>query len=221
MAATPPLICYNPLVPSPAHDNFRKSMNLDFDALREGTGYDMVAFDGMTADEKSAVVKEILARGDEPLDWRDMEVLSHENSREAFDRLRDELVGRSCDQQSKALRYVFQAERRMGEAVFDNMLARILDAVTSEDGVVQSLICVDMYCGPRTKAALDRGMRERPDVAIHFACKLLNLAEVEDDWVDFDPRYRPTLIKLLPGSTSAERTEALAKVDQWLAAAGK
>ncbi|CAN5402091.1 hypothetical protein BH10PLA1_BH10PLA1_15420 [soil metagenome] len=209
-------------MPSPAYDTFRKSMKLDFDAWKEGTGYDMDAFDGMTADEKTAVVKEILARGtEEPLDWRDMEILSHENSREAFDRLRDELVGRSCDQQSKALRYTFQAERRMGEAVFDNMLARILDAVTSDDGVTQSLICVDMYCGPRTKAALDRGMRERPDVAIHFACKLLNLAEVADDWVDFDPRYRPTLVKLLPGSRPAERAEALAKVDQWLAKAGK
>lgn len=208
-------------MPSPAYETFRKSMTLDFDAIREGTGYDMDAFDAMTAEEKVGFVKDILARGPEPLNWRDMEVLSHENSREAFDRLRDELVGRSCDQQSKALRFLFQAERRMGEAVFDNMLGRILDAVTSDDGVTQSLICVDMHCGPKTRAALDRGMRERPDVAIHFACKLLNLAEVADDWVDFDPKYRPTLIKLLPGSTPAERADALAKVDQWLADAAK
>jgi len=202
-------------MPSPAHDKFRKSMNLDYEAWREGTPYDMEAFAEMTDAEKQAVIKETKAKGKGDLDWRDMEILAHDNSNDSFDRLRDELVGGSADTRAKALRQLY-AMKRMNRAVYDLKLSQILDDVTSDDGVTSSLLRVDEYCGEHTRMALLRGVRDRPDVALHFAANLMDQAGLSNDMAAFDPKFRPTLLKLLPDEKPEVRAAALKQVFEWL-----
>lgn len=204
-----------PAAPSAACVKFRKSMILDFDAWHDGTGYDMAAFAEMTDAEKAQILSEIKGKGNGEIDWRDMEVLGHDNSRESFDRLRDELVGGSADQRAKALSKLYDM-KRMNDAVFDINLSRILDDVTHQDGTVWSLMCVDRHCGENTRKALLRGTRDRPDIAIHFASKLMDLANLSNDMAAFDPKFRPTLLKLLPDQPDDVRQDAMQKVWAWL-----
>jgi membrane protease subunit (stomatin/prohibitin family) len=130
--------------------------------------------------------------------WRDMEVLGRDNSTEAFDRLRDELAGGSAATRAWALREV-NAAGRMTPSVFDRKLGQLLDDVTVEDGLTPALLLAGPEPGPHTRAALERGVRERPEVALHFAAALLDLAGLGGgDTAAFNPRFRPTLLKLLP-----------------------
>ncbi len=194
-----------------AHDQFRNSMIIDHDAWREGTGYDLDAYDRMTVEEKQSVLDELRAKS--PLDWRDMEVLAHDNSKASFDRLRDDLVEYPPEHRAHALGYLYDMER-MNDSVFDVNLARIIDDSTS-DGTVHALLRVQERCGPRTRMALLRGVRDRPDVALHFAATLLDLDGLSSDMAAFDPKFRPTLLKLLPDSPAAEREAAQAKIWKW------
>jgi hypothetical protein len=208
-----------PEPPSAACETFRKSMILGFDECHDGVGYDLAAFDAMRPDEKDAVVREIRAKGKGNLDWRDMEVLGRENSSDSFDRLRDELVGGSADNRAKAMREL-RAAGRMADAVFDNKLAQLLDDVTEDDGLTQALLLVGDQPGERTLKALERGVRERPDIALHFAAALLDIAKLSNDMAAFDPKIRPTLLKLLADEPAAERETAIEQVFAWLTDAG-
>jgi hypothetical protein len=192
-------------------------MVIGLDQWRDGIGYDMKAFVAMRADEQEAVVNEIRSKGKGNLDWRDMEVLGFENSSESFDRLRDELVGGSADNRAKALREL-NAAGRMTASVFDNKLAQVLDDVAIDDGLTQALmLAADEAAGERTRAALERGVRERPRVALHFAAALLDLAGLGGPTTaGFNPRFRPTLLKLLPDEPAASREAAIAQVFAWL-----
>src|SRR5205085_2676409 len=100
------------------------------------------------------------------LDWREMEVLGRENSSASFDRLRDELIGGSVDNRAHALGTINDMGR-MGGSVFDRKLGELLDDITDDDdGLTQALLLVGDEPGERTRAALERGMRERPAIAL-------------------------------------------------------
>jgi len=45
---------------------------------------------------------------------------------------------------------------------------------------------------------------------------LLDLDGLSSDMAAFDPKFRPTLLKLLPDSPKADREAAQAKIWQWL-----
>jgi hypothetical protein len=206
--------------PSENFEKFKKSMVIGYDEWHDGVGYDLDAFDAMRPDEREKVVAELRAKGKGDLDWRDMEVLGRENSSESFDRLRDELIGGSVERRAQALDEI-NSTGRMTASVFDHKLAELLDDVTDEDGVTQTLLLVGEEPGPKTTAALERGMRERPDVALHFASQMLDLAGLSDDMAAFDPKFRPTLLKLLPDEPPAVREAALKQVLAWLDGAQK
>jgi hypothetical protein len=206
--------------PSEAFEKFRKSKSIGYEEWHDGIGYDLDAFDAMRPDERERVVADIRAQGKGQLDWRDMEVLGRDNSKASFDRLRDELVGGSVTNRAHALDEI-NSMGRMTPSVFDNKLAQLLDDVTDDDGVTQTLLLVGDEPGPKTKAALKRGMRERPDVALHFASQLLDAAGLSDDIAAFDPKFRPTLLKLLPDEPDDVREAALQQVMAWLEQAGR
>jgi hypothetical protein len=210
----------DPQPPSEAFEKFRKSMTIGYEEWHDGIGYDLDAFDAMRPDEREAVVAEIRSKGKGDLDWREMEVLGRENSTASFDRLRDELVGGSIDNRAHALSTINDMGR-MGGSVFDRKLGELLDDVTDDDdGLTQALLLVGDQPGPRTRAALERGMRERPDIALHFASELLDAAGLSDDMAAFDPKFRPTLLKLLPDEPEEVREAAIKQVLAWLDEAG-
>jgi hypothetical protein len=201
--------------PSEAFEKFKKSMVIGYEEWHDGVGYDLDAFDAMRADEREKVVAELRAKARGDLDWREMELLGRENSKASFDRLRDELTGGSVENRARALDEI-NSMGRMTPSVFDFKLAELLDDVTDEDGVTQTLLLVGDEPGPKTTAALERGMRERPDVALHFASQLLDLAGLSDDMAAFDPKFRPTLLKLLPDEPDDVRAAAIKQVMAWL-----
>jgi hypothetical protein len=201
--------------PSEAFEKFKKSMVIGYEEWHDSVGYDLDAFDAMRADEREKVVAELRAKARGDLDWREMELLGRENSKASFDRLRDELTGGSVENRARALDEI-NSMGRMTPSVFDFKLAELLDDVTDEDGVTQTLLLVGDEPGPKTTAALERGMRERPDVALHFASQLLDLAGLSDDMAAFDPKFRPTLLKLLPDEPDDVRAAAIKQVMAWL-----
>jgi hypothetical protein len=212
-----------PLPPeeSPALKKFRDSMIMDFDKWKEGTGYDMATFATLQDAEKQIVIKEIRGKNKSELDWRDMEVLKYDNSKESFDHLRDMLVDGTCDQRAHALSDLYDMNR-MNDSAFDVQLSHILDDVTDDDGVTATLLLVDEDAGPKTREALERGVRERPDIALHYAAKLLDIAGLADDnTAAFDPKLRPTLLKLLPSEKPSERAKAIELVFTWLGSGKK
>src|SRR5439155_15244320 len=155
--------------PSEAFEKFKKSMSIGYEEWHDGVGYDLEAFDAMRLDERESVVADFRAKGKGDLDWREMEVLGHENSKASFDRLRDELVGGSVDNRAHALGTIDDMGRMAG-SVFDRKLGELLDdSADDDDGLTQALLLVGDEPGPRTRAALERGMRDRPDIALHFA----------------------------------------------------
>ena len=201
-------------MPTPAYEKFRKSTVMDFDAWHDGTGYDLSAFAQMTDDEKQTLIKEF--RGMYNITWREMEVLALDHSGESFDRLRDELASHhSVTQRAQAIGQLY-GTGRTNDSVFDHELSHILDDVKESDSVVAPLLRVAERCGPRTREALLRGVRDRPKVAIHFAAALLDVDGLSDDLAAFDPKFRPTLLKLLPDEPADVRATAFAKVCEWL-----
>lgn len=205
---------------SPALKKFRKSMIMDFDKWHDGIGYDMATFATLSDEEKQIIIREICAKG-KNLDWRDMEVLKYDKSAASFDQLRDVLAGGSCQERAHALSDLYDMGK-MTDSVFDVQLAHILDDVAEKDDLTMPLLLVDENAGPHTRAALERGVRQRPEIALHFAAKLLDIAGLGGPTTaGFNPKYRPTLLKLLPKQDPAERRQAIEQVFAWLGSKGE
>jgi hypothetical protein len=62
--------------PSAAFGRFLKSMSIGQEEWREGTGYDLSAFDEMTADERAAIEVKLIEHLADRGDWRDVEALA-------------------------------------------------------------------------------------------------------------------------------------------------
>jgi hypothetical protein len=200
---------------SDAYATFRKSMDIGYDQWKEGEGYDLDAFAQMTPEERDEVTREMLEKNQ--LDWRDMQVLAKVNSKETFDKLRD-YISRPHSVQTRAwaTRELIDMPGRMSGAVPDKKVADLVETCTDDDGLTTTLDLAREHAGAWTKMALLRGAKERPDVALHFASALLDMAGASDDMAAFDPKFRPTLLKLLPDSSEPERATAFAKVCAWL-----
>jgi hypothetical protein len=200
---------------SEAYDTFRKSTDIGYEQWREGEGYDLDAFARMTPAERDEVVRVFLAK--DPLDWRDMEVLAAVNSTEAFDKLRDQLtVHHTVQVRAWATRELIDMPGRMSGGVPDRKIADLVEDCTDDDGLTTTLDLAQEHGGPWTKLALLRGAKDRPKVALHFASTLLDMAGLSDDMAAFDPKFRPTLLKVLPDSPGSDRAGAFAQVCRWL-----
>jgi hypothetical protein len=188
---------------SEAFERFQKSTKLGYDDWHDGTGYDLDAFSEMTSNEKERVVQEIRSKGN--LDWRDMEVLRLHGDRESFDKLRDILATGSIDERAHALRELI-AVGKMSGSVPDVQLAHILDDITGIAGMTTALQIASEHAGPTSNAALLRGVRDRPGVAVNFAgmvCFLSGITSEEFDW-----KLRPLFLRLGEGTPDDDRSAA-------------
>jgi hypothetical protein len=200
---------------SDALTRFRNSMKIGYDEWHDGVGYDLDAFTELTDDQKRDIARELRAKSDP--DWRDMEVLRVEGSRESFDRLRDFLIGGPASRRAWALRELY-ATGKMGDAVFDRKLAQLLNDVEIGEGMTEALMLAETHSGDETKTSLLRNTRGRPSVAFHFATTLMVLAGVLEHEMDF--KHRDLRFRLQATESLADREKAfgelcaLLKVDE-------
>lgn len=197
-----------------AQRKFVASMRIDYEKWHDGVGYDLDAFDAMTPDEQREMCRELARK--ETLDWRDIQVLMRENSDESFDRVRDCLGGADLEQWAWALRYLAESDR-MGQAVLDRNLARLLDALDDLEAITPAMMLVEQGVGEHTRAALWRGVIERPGVAMSFGARLIHLAGKSDDPYAWE--HRPLLFRVRD-EQGAAREQAIAELKSLVGEAG-
>jgi hypothetical protein len=186
---------------SKAWEQFHKSTNIGYDAWHDGTGYDLDAFSQMTSEEKELVSHELCEKSH--LDWREMDVLRIHGGSASFNKLRDVLASGTIEERAYALRNLVDMGKMSG-SVPDVQLAHVLDAINGLEGLTQALQIAQEHAGPVSNAALLRGARDRPTVAVHYAGMICFLAGVTDDV--FDWNLRPLFLKL--GEDNPERLDA-------------
>jgi hypothetical protein len=192
---------------SEAYERFQKSTKIGYAEWHDGTGYDLNAYAEMTAEEKDYVAQELRARGN--LDWRDMEILKLHGGRESFDKLRDLLATGSIDERAHALRALIDMGKMSGN-VPDVQLAHVLDDIDGIAGMTTALLLVSQYAGSLSNAALMRGARDRPGVAVNFSAMICFLAGITDE--EFDWKLRPLFLRLGEGTPDSDRNAAFAEL---------
>lgn len=193
---------------SSAYNTFLKSTNIDYEKWHDGIPYDLEAYAQMTSSERDEVAGEMLVKDE--LDWRDMQVLAAHGKRESIDRLRHELAVGPVKSRAWALWTLIDHGHTPG-SVPDTQLAHVLDAIDSTDDVMPALDLARAHAGPISKLSLMRGLLERPRVAFFYAEVLLQVCGLAGADAAFDPRFRPLLLRLLPGP-QPDREKAIAEV---------
>jgi hypothetical protein len=188
---------------SESFQRFQKSRNISYEQWHDGVGYDLDAFAGMSPEEKERVVSEIQSGGN--LDWRDMEVLALYGGRAAFDKLRDVLASGTIDERASALRSLLEMGK-LAPSVCDMQLSHVLDDINGIAGMTVALDLAGEHAGPMSNAALLRGARDRPEIAVNFAGMICYLAGASDE--EFDWSLRPLFLKLGEGESDAGRATA-------------
>jgi hypothetical protein len=192
---------------SEAFQRFQKSRNLSYEQWHDGEGYDLGAFADMSPEEKDRVVSEIQAHGN--LDWRDMEVLTLHGGRGSFDKLRDVLASGTIGERASALRSLIDMGK-LQASVCDFQLSHVLDDIDGIEGMTVALEIAEEHAGPMSNAALLRGARDRPGVAVNFAGMICYLAGASDE--EFDWNLRPLFLKLGEGETETGRAAGFAEL---------
>ena len=191
---------------------FRASMKISYDDWKEGVGYDLDAFDKLSKADKGKIVREFIAN--DSLNWRDMEILARDASAASFDRLRDSMTSHHpVDERAHALRYVIEMGKASG-SVPDAQLSHMVDAMGGDDPTATILDLIENHAGPRTIAAMLRGVRDRPGVGYHFASNLFVIAGLSTD--EWDWKHRPLWLRLGKDNTDEERTKAFVEFCQML-----
>jgi len=188
---------------SETYERFMKSTNIGFDQWHDGIGYDLQAYQQMTPEERDRVAKNLHMKGQ--LDWRDMEVLRLHGDSDSFDKLRDVLATGSIDARAHALGELIEMGKMSG-SVADVQLAHVIDDIDGIEGMVPALLLAPDHGGPMTSAALLRGTRDRPGVAVNFAGMVCFLAGVTDEEFDWD--LRPLFLRMGEGEPEAGRAAA-------------
>jgi hypothetical protein len=170
---------------SEAWERFKKSTNIGYDEWHDGVGYDLEAFAQMTPEEKENVVRDLHGRGN--LDWRDMELLRLHGGRASFDKLRDILASGTIEERAHALRELLEMGKMHG-SVPDFQLAHVLDDIDDIPGMTTALLLAPQHAGPMSNAALLRGTRDRPGVAVHYAGMVCFLAGATNEVFDWNLR---------------------------------
>lgn len=198
--------------PAEALKRFNASKNIGYDQWHDGEPYDLEAFAQMAPADRDNAAAE--ARAKSSLDWRDMDVLGAHGSRESIERLRDILAVGATKDRGWALRKLIDIGQTPG-GVADVQLAHVIEAMKEIQDVMPGLDIALSHGGPMTKLALLRGIDRQPQLAINFAATLLDMTDGTVD-AGFDARYRPTLIKLHPGTPKDEHDRAYATFCAWI-----
>jgi len=180
--------------PSPAYARFKRSMNIDYEAWREGTPYDIPALAEIMAEEREALSAEICDK--HKLDWRDVEALRALATPQALARLakaaREQADGGGIEAflDEVALGWTPEIETRFVEK---------LELVQSMSGALDRLYGIaEEHPTPAVMAQLLRNARihSAPTVRHSMAGFLLELTGHVDTRYTFDPEIRPNLLNL-------------------------
>lgn len=187
---------------SNAYQRFRRSTVIDHDKWHDGIGYDLAAFKQMTPAEQEQVVNEIRLK--RPLDWRDQELLALADTPAAREALRSSADTGTTEEQITALRELL--EKGPVEDL-DGRLAMLLDKVQPFEGLDPLLELIAEHPAPKVKAALLKGVRERPGIiAVHCAAMLCYHAGITKE--PFEWAMRPFFLRFGNDEPAADRAAA-------------
>ena len=200
---------------SEAYERFQSSRNIGYDQWHDGVGYDLDAFAAMPPQGRDEEARRVRESADP--DWRDLELLGAHGGSESIEHLRHLLTHPSIDTRAHALDVLIDGGHAPG-TVPDVQLSHIIDAIDddNDEGMTMALLLAQDHAGFRSKLALVRGMIDKPALSLHFASALLDLAGLSDDTAAFDPKFRPTLLRLLPDNAASDRAAALHDIGRML-----
>jgi hypothetical protein len=166
-------------MPNSALDRFLASMQSDYEKWHDGVGYDLLAIDMMTPEERKIAIKTLLDK--QPPTWRDLEALNHFNTDETRRALNDALKNPEIEVRVAAARYATNAD--------DEREFALIDALEHADlygGLTQALDQLEQFHPPGIVEALFHGTLNRDgEVAVLFAAMLFFLhgkASSSFDW---------------------------------------
>ena len=185
-------------------------MQVGYEQWREGTGYDLDAFAQIAGPQRDEIARQM--RDTATPDWRDLEVLGATRVARV-----DRAVAahhrraRSANADSRQRLCVLIDGGYAAGSVPDVQLAHLIDEIEDADDLLPALDLASWHGGPITKLALLRGAHDRPSVSLHFAARLLDAANLSDDMAAFDPKFRPTLLRLRPDNNEQDRAVAFGR----------
>lgn len=196
-----------------AYTRFLASKSIGYEQWHDGIGYDMKAFAAMAPAEQDHEVRIALEKNDP--DWRDLDVIAAKNDRACVDHLRDLLLHPSVETRGHALSRLIDGGHTPG-SVPDVQLAHIIDALPDDDdeypAMTQALYLAHAHGGPISKLALLRGAKEKRVLALNLSAALLDMKFDCPDTAAFDKRFRPLLLRMLPGNAENDREAAFREV---------
>lgn len=181
--------------PTPAYARFRKSMDIDYEAWREGTPYDVPALAEISEDERAALTDELCAK--HKLDWRDVEALRALGGPKALAR-----VAKAGETQSDAAgvdAFVDDVAAQGWSPEIEARFIEKLEQVQSMTGALDRLYAIATeHQTPAVMAQLRRNARIHSDPTVRYSMGafLLELTGHVDTRYTFDPEIRPHLLDL-------------------------
>lgn len=204
--------------PSDAFLRFRKSMQIDYDAWKEGQPYDLPALTDVSPDERDSLVDELAAKS--ALDWRDVDALRALGTPKALKRLGKAATTGSGGGPAAALVHAIETEG-WSEAR-ERRLIEMLENMKGMDESSDRLfgLC-EQHLTPAIRAQLMRNARSQSDPTIRYSSGafLLYLAGHVDSRFVFDADHRPHLLNL-NSADDAAREAALAWLEDKVANPG-
>ena len=170
--------------PTTALGRFELSMQIDYEKLREGIGYDMDVLKDATPADRRAIEELVLSR---PVDdWRDVEALAAINTEPARAALRQALLRGSIRVRVTVLT---AAPDLVTEEVRIRVLTEAIKYGDFYEGLTQAMMLVEEYHPrPIVDALLDGALNRKGEVATHFAAMLMYIHGKADSSFDWDQR---------------------------------
>lgn len=194
-------------------ERFRASLAMDAGKWRDGTPYDLDAFDAMSAADRAAEAASLAARG--TLDWRDVEILERVDSPDLRRRLADAAL--SQDDHGGAAALAALARHGWSGAWEERLIAQLEAARPMETALDRLFGLAEAHPTAPIRATLERlAFEGAAEMRYAFGAFLLYLHGHAEDWYGLDGAHRAMLLKL--SGQADERDAARAWLRTHLAA---
>ncbi|MCP4968934.1 MAG: hypothetical protein GY926_27365 [bacterium] len=165
-------------------DRFKRSLEIDYEKWREGTGYDLDAIRDASVADRASIESLLRQRG--VRGWRDVEALWVLDSPRARDAMRSAIASGDHEVALAVVRY---APEVLDEETRTAIIVRGLEGVTFFGGLLQALNQAEAHHPAPVIEALLRGVLRRDgDVAASFAAMLMFLHGRAETAFDMDQR---------------------------------